>query len=144
MNFILKFEDRAGRLHPKWLDIIRVLLGIILMIKGISFIDNKDILFSMLQESGSWLPSLIIIHYSIVVYICCGFAIAAGLLTRLSVLFAIPIVLGTIIFNDLHRNLFELNSQPGYSILILFMLLFFLFYGAGNFSVDNYLKKIRE
>ena len=73
-----------------------------------------------------------------------GLFIAIGLLTRLIVLFQLPIVILSIIFIDYHQNLFALNSELGYLILILALVIFFLFYGSGPISVDNYISKRKE
>jgi uncharacterized membrane protein YphA (DoxX/SURF4 family) len=144
MYSLHKIESWADQHHPKWIDFLRILLGLILIIKGIAFIWNKDEVFLMVHSSTMEFLSFIIAHYVITAYLVGGLAVTSGFLTRFAILFQIPAVLGAIIFIDIHKGLFALNSDLVYSILILFLLFFFLFYGSGNYSVDYYLKKARE
>jgi uncharacterized membrane protein YphA (DoxX/SURF4 family) len=64
-----------------------------------------------------------------------------GLLTRVAILFQIPIVLGAIIFVNLPKGILSFNSEMELSILVLFLLVFFLIEGSGPLSVDEYIKK---
>lgn len=89
--------------HPKWLDVLRIILGIILFTKGVFFINDREIIVSMLQGSQLEFISIIIAHYVILAHLFGGFTITIGLFTRLSVAFQIPILLGAIIFVDLPR-----------------------------------------
>ena len=70
-----------------------------------------------------------------------GILIATGLITRWAVIFQIPILLGAVFFVNLPNGFTPINSEPGFSIAVLVLLIFFLFYGSGDFSLDNYLKK---
>lgn len=144
MYSLRKIESWADHHHPKWIDFLRILLGLILIIKGIAFIGNKDEVILMIRTSSFEFLSIVIAHYVITAYLVGGFAVTLGFFTRFAVLFQIPAVIGAIIFIDIHKGLFALNSELVYSVLILFLLLFFLFYGSGNYSVDYYLRKIKE
>jgi uncharacterized membrane protein YphA (DoxX/SURF4 family) len=127
--------------HPKWLDLIRILLGLIILTKGVAFIFNKEEVINMIQFSTSEFLSFIIAHYVITSFLVGGIAIIIGFFTRIACVLQVPAVLGSIVLVDYHKNLFALNSLVGYSVLVLFLLLFYTFYGAGVFSIDNYLKK---
>jgi len=144
MYTLHQLESWADHHHPKWIDFLRLILGLILIIKGIAFIGNKDEVILMIRTSSFEFLPFVIAHYVIAAYLIGGLAVTIGFLTRFAVLFQIPAVLGAIIFIDIHKGLFTLNSDLGYSILILFLLFFFLFYGSGNYSVDYYLKKYKE
>jgi putative oxidoreductase len=144
MYSLNKIESWADHHHPKWIDFLRILLGLILVIKGIAFIANKDEVILMVRYSVFEFLSFVIAHYVITAYLVGGLAVMLGFLTRFAILFQIPAVLGAIIFIDIHSELFALNSDLVYSILILFLLFFFLFYGSGNYSVDSYLRKVKE
>lgn len=144
MSSITKMEDWADRHHPKWIDYLRIILGIVLIIKGIAYIVNKEAVMQMFETSEYWVIHYGISHYVIGGSIACGIAIAAGLFTRVAVAFELPALIGSAIFIDMHKNLFALNSELLYSMLILALLLFFLFYGSGKFSVDAYLDKFIE
>jgi uncharacterized membrane protein YphA (DoxX/SURF4 family) len=141
MSTVIKIEQWADQHHPKWLEYLRIILGLILITKGIAYIVNKEQVINIIESSRYWVIHYAIAHYVIGGYIACGLAIALGLFTRIAVLFELPALFGSIIFLDLHKNLFALNSQVLYSVLIFAMLIFFLFYGPGNLSFDYYIRK---
>jgi len=145
MYWTQRIEDWANHHHPRWLDYLRVLLGIVLMIKGIALIVNRDqVIINMQLSNIDAFSFLVTSQYVLVFYIAGGLLVAAGLLTRVIVLFQIPILIATIIFIDYHQGLFALNSELIYSILILGLLIFFLIYGSGIFSVDYLMNKPKE
>jgi uncharacterized membrane protein YphA (DoxX/SURF4 family) len=134
-----KIEQWTNQHHPKWVDYLRIFLGIILLIKGITFIANKEQVVQMISNNEFWIFHYLIAHYVIGGYIVCGTAIIIGLFTRLVVLFEIPALLGSIIFAGMHKGLLAINSESAYSVIILALLLFFLVYGSGKISVDYYI-----
>ncbi len=141
MNRAIKIEHWADQHHPKWLEYLRILLGLILIVKGIAYVANKEQVINIIESSKYWVVHYAIAHYVIGGYITCGLAIAFGLFTRVAVIFELPALLGSIIFLDLHKNLLAINSQILYSILIFALLLFFLLYGPGTLSLDYYIQK---
>ncbi len=62
-------EQWADAHHPKWLDILRVFLGLVLVAKGISFIGNTELIANMLRDSSVEFLSIAIAHYVIVAHI---------------------------------------------------------------------------
>jgi uncharacterized membrane protein YphA (DoxX/SURF4 family) len=145
MYWLQRIEYWADHHHPKWIDYIRILLGLVLMLKGIALVLNHDQVIQNMRASNIDLFSFLVTsQYVIAFYITGGLLIAVGLLTRLITFLEIPILFATIIFIDYHRGLFTLNSELIYSILILGLLIFFFIYGSGNISVDNYLQKHKE
>ncbi len=144
MNTVQKMEDWADHHHPKWIDYLRILLGVILIVKGIVYVVNKDEVMLMFETSKIWVVHYVVSHYVIGGFLACGAAIAIGLLTRPAAAFEIPALLGSIIFIDFHRGLFALNSAAVYSIIILALLLFFMLYGGGTLSIDYYLTKHKD
>lgn len=139
-----KIDRWASQHHPKWLDLLRILLGLIFIIKGIAFIANKDIIMNTIAQNEYWVVHYAVAHYVIGGYIVCGTAIILGLFFRIAVLFEIPALIGSIFYIDMHKNLFALNSQLAYSIIILALLLFFFLYGPGKFSLDYYLQTHKD
>ena len=142
---MIKLESWADRHHPKWIDILRVVLGIIFIIKGVALIEHREQVIMMMEKSNIDLFTFSLSSQYVIAFdLAGGLFIAIGLLTRLIVLFQLPIVVLSIIFIDYHQNLFALNSQLGYLVLILALVIFFLFYGSGPISVDNYISKRKE
>jgi hypothetical protein len=59
--------------------------------------------------------------------------VSMSTITRIAILFQIPILIGAVIFVNLPKGFFAVNSELGFSVLVLFLLVFFLFYGSGPF-----------
>ncbi|HEY6906789.1 MAG TPA: DoxX family protein [Ignavibacteriaceae bacterium] len=145
MKWTLQIENWANRHHPKWIDYLRMLLGIILIMKGITLIINREqVMLNMEMSNIDVFSFLVTSQYVLVFYIAGGLLVAIGLLTRVIVLFQIPILVATIIFIDYHKGLFALNSELIYSVLILGLLIFYFIYGSGKISVDYILSITKE
>lgn len=145
MRWTQRIEDWADHHHPKWIDYLRVLLGVVLIFKGIALIVNREqVVINMEMSNIDVFSFLVTSQYVLIFYIAGGLLVAIGLLTRVITLCQIPILIATIIFINYHQGLFALNSDLIYSILILGLLIFFLIYGSGKFSVDYLLNKSKE
>jgi putative oxidoreductase len=143
MNLIQKVEHWGDTHHPKWIDIIRMVLGAALFMKGVEFMNNMDLLSSLMGKS-SFLSSFslgIMGHYIIMMNLIGGFLVAFGLLTRLACLLQIPILLGAVIFVNAPSGVVPPDSNWWLSLLILVMLIFFLIEGGGPWSADRLLKE---
>lgn len=137
MSFLKNIEQYGDAHHPKWLDILRILLGILLIVKGFIFIWNIVPLEQLLLERK--LP-VVLKYYVEFAHLFGGILILVGFKTRIAVLFQIPILIGAVFFN-FGNGIYATNSELEYSILILFLLIFFLIYGSGPLSADNILNK---
>ena len=137
-NAIKRFVDLH---HPRWMDIIRILLGIAIFIKGIYFIHNPEALLQILQNSkiSGW--TLIVEHHVAFTYLVGGILIAIGLITRIAIIFQLPVFFGSIFCCLTHRGFFSVFSDLTFSIIMFVLLIFFLIWGPGRFSVDAYMKK---
>ena len=144
MNSIQKIESWADQHHPLWLDYLRILLGIVLIVKGISYVANNEEVMNLIAQKEYWVIHYIIAHYVIGGYIVCGALIIIGLFFRIAVIFEIPALLGSIIFIDLHKTFFAINSELIYSVIVLALLLFFFFYGPGKRSIDYYIQTHKD
>ena len=147
MNALQKIEYWADHHHPVWLDAIRIILGLVLITKGIAFISNRQEIIHRLSTSSTGMSELAAFyaaHYVIVVFIVGGLFVAIGFITRWALLFQLPAMLGEIIMVNFHRNFFALNSQLNYQILVLVLMMFFILYGSGKISFDHWLLKWKE
>lgn len=70
-----------------------------------------------------------------------GILISLGLITRWAVVFQIPILIGAVILTGKQSGMFDFYSQFWLSLLVLALLVLFLVYGSGPFSVDEHLRK---
>ena len=126
--------------HPRWLVVLRVVLGICLILKGIFFLVNTSTLEELVKGSlvanrTDWL--VIFITWS---HLLGGFLIIIGLLTRWAVLLNIPILMGAVIFINTQRDYFGAFEMP-FALLVLVLLIFFLVEGGGPISLDNFFSK---
>ena len=158
MNLLQKFEYWGDRHHPKWLDIIRIALGIFLFYKGIDFLRNTSVLISLMSNRSPFGSFVIILigHYVTFAHIIGGIFLTIGMFTRAACLIQIPILLGAIIFVNINatRDTFSPYSELSLSIIILLLLIYFLIIGNGPLSVkmppeehqkehEDYINKVR-
>ena len=146
MNFLQRFEQWGDAHHPKWLDIIRILLGIFLCYKGIDFLQNASALTGPLSTKTSFGNFTVIIlgHYVTFAHILGGILLVLGLFTRFACLIQIPILLGAIIFINSAKDVFRPYSELFFSILVLLLLIYFLIVGNGPWAVKLKEEKKRE
>lgn len=146
MNLLYSIEKWGDTHHPKWLDFIRMLLGIFLFIRGVLFINNMDQLSALMTKS-EFLGSMslgVLAHYVVFAHIVGGALVAFGLLTRLACLVQIPVLLGAVFFINSDSGIISLNEGLWLSILVLALLIFFLVSGSGPISVDEQMRRQAE
>ncbi|MBX3254099.1 MAG: DoxX family protein [Chitinophagaceae bacterium] len=146
MNLLQNIERWGDAHHPKWLDFIRMLLGIFLFLKGVEFINNMDKLI-VIMERSEFLGSIslgILAHYIVFAHLVGGILIAVGLLTRLAALVQIPVLLGAILFVNFSQGILAPHADLWMSVLVLGLLIYFLIAGSGPVSVDAAMKKQPE
>ena len=136
-NTLTHFGDTH---HPGWIDILRIGLGIAIFIKGIFFLSNSEALLTIMQNSNLKGWSFILQHHVAFTYLVGGILIAIGLLTRIAILFAIPVFFGSIFCCITHFGFFSVFSDLGFSVVILAFLILFLVIGPGPWSVEKYMK----
>ena len=139
MNLLEKFEQWGDRHHPKWLDIIRIALGLFLCYKGVDFLRNASSLISVMSSRQPFSSFIIVLlaHYVTFAHILGGFFLTIGLFTRAACLIQIPILIGAIIFININvaKDTFSPYSELVLSILVLLLLIYFLIIGNGPLSV---------
>jgi Predicted membrane protein len=140
MNLLQRLEFWGDRHHPKWLDILRIALGIFLCFKGIQFAENITAMQNLMTGNVPFSSFMIILvgHYIVFAHIMGGFMLALGMLTRFACLIQIPIVIGAIIFINTSPGMFRPFSELVLSIVILGLLIYFMIIGSGPWSFDHY------
>ncbi|MFB5945031.1 DoxX family protein [Albibacterium profundi] len=146
MNLIQKVEYWGDTHHPQWLDILRIALGIFIFIKGVLFIADTNSVLRLLEDTAFQPNAWAIIHYVAFAHLVGGIFIAFGLLTRIFVVFQLPILIGAVFFVNLTNGLSYLNSELWVSVLVLILLLVFLVVGSGSgtYSTDGLIKRRRS
>ena len=137
MNLMQRLEDWGNHHHPKWLDLIRITLGVFLCYKGIDFLQNTSSLIDVMKSRAPFGSFLLILlaHYVLFAHILGGILLIFGLLTRIACLIQIPILLGAIIFINSAPNELRPYSELFLSIIVLLLLVYFLIIGNGPWSV---------
>lgn len=138
MNLLQRVENWGDHHHPKWLDIIRIALGVFLLIKGIEFLNNMSTVMDLMTSQVPFNSFILILlgHYIVFAHIVGGFLLILGILTRFACLIQIPILLGAIIFIN-SGNIMQPYSELIISILVLILLIYFLIVGNGPWSLAN-------
>jgi putative oxidoreductase len=75
------------------------------------------------------------------IHIAGGVMIALGIMTRWAALFQIPILSGAVILSLSSVQPMQIYAQLIVSTITLILLIAFVIYGSGPFSVDAFFKK---
>lgn len=129
--------------QPKWLTLLRILLGVILLYKGFIFLKNSVLVESLLKnnpfqivDDNSSTVALIITYINLLG----GFFIIIGLFTRWMCILQIPILLGAIFFVQDMASVSFANTELLLSIAVFVLLLVFAVKGSGAISADEYFR----
>jgi len=136
MNYLKRLESWGDSHHPKWLDLVRIALGIFLCFKGIQFYNNMGTMMNLMANKTSFDSFVVVMlsHYIVFAHLLGGFLLALGLLTRFACLIQIPILLGAVILINSSPDLLRPFSELLISIVVLALLIYFLIVGNGPWS----------
>lgn len=118
------------------IELLRVFLGALLFMKGYFFIENINDIYGLIEENMEY-SSFIIAHYVAVAHLVGGLMLAFGLFTRLASIVQLPVLFGAVFLIDSQDTMLATGSQFEYSLVVLVLLLVFLIYGGGKWSVDH-------
>lgn len=137
MDFLHRAEQWGDTHHPKWLDIVRIALGIFLCYKGIDFLRNMGQLQDLMEKNMSFgaFAVMSIGHYIVFAHILGGIFLTIGVLTRFACIIQIPILLGAIILVNFSVDSMRPYSEGILSVLVLLLLIYFLIIGNGPLSL---------
>ncbi|MFT3932336.1 MAG: DoxX family protein [Chitinophagaceae bacterium] len=141
MDLLHRVEFWGDRHHPKWMDFIRIALGLFLCMKAIEFPQQMSYVIQKMPNSLSGNAFLIVLlgHYVLFGHLMGGLLLIAGIFVRFACLIQIPILLGAIIFVNSSGELWKPYSELSISIVVLLLLFYFLVAGNGHLSVAKYL-----
>jgi len=140
MDMLNKIERWGDTHHPAWMDVVRIGLGVLLFVKGISFISDTTRLSHLISNMDFHLYSVMAVHYVAFAHIFGGFLIALGCLTRISAVFQIPILITAVFFVNIRSGFSYLNSELWLSMITLLLVITFAVIGSGRFSMDEWMK----
>jgi uncharacterized membrane protein YphA (DoxX/SURF4 family) len=129
--------------YPFLFVLLRVVLGMVLTIRGVFFLTSIEPLFHLIRSSSL---NELNMNMSLALFVCWahllgGTFIVLGLLTRVSALVQIPILLGAIVFINLNSRLAFSFPELLLSVVVLILSVFFALAGGGKISMDNYAKR---
>jgi len=136
MSIVQRVELWGDRHHPKWLDIIRIALGIFLCYKGIQFLNNMSSMLDLLTNKVSFgsFSIMLMSNYVAFAHLLGGILLIFGMLTRFACLLQIPILLGAVFLVNSTGDLLRPFSETYLAILVLLLLIYFLIIGNGPWS----------
>jgi putative oxidoreductase len=127
--------------YPSFLLLMaRIVLGVILIIKGIFFISHAQVLKELIIQSRFAGGVGFFTAYITFAHLFGGVFIIIGLITRVAALLQVPVLLGAIFFILPAQNLSDFGSDFIISVVVLGLLIYVLVKGAGEISMDHYLK----
>lgn len=137
MNIVQRVELWGDRHHPKWLDIIRIGLGVFLCFKGIQFLGNMSGMLNLMTTKMSFgsFTAMLMSNYIAFAHILGGILMIMGVLTRFACLLQIPILVGAIFFINLSADMYRPLSELYQSIIVLLLLICFLVVGNGHWQM---------
>jgi len=137
MKAIVRMNKWANAHTSIGLDALRIGLGIFLFWKGMQFAGQTRELVQLIAPKDPVPATLIFAHYIAMSHLAGGILVAIGLLTRLSLVFQFPILVGAVIINFTGTLDIPALAQ---AIAALSATMFFLIVGSGKHSVDYTLK----
>lgn len=122
--------------YPFLFVILRVMLGLILAIRGIFFITSIQPLFHLIKSSSLSglnmdMTLALVISW---VHLLGGTFIILGLLTRISAWAQIPILIGAVLFINLNSSLSQSFSELLLSVFVLILSVLFAIAGGGEYQ----------
>lgn len=144
MSLMHQMNEWSSKHHPKWLVVLRIVLGLCLFFKGFGFIQNSVELTSYFSESSFFQKARVLNTVIPWVHLLGGTMIIAGLFTRFWSLVQIPILFGAIFFVNTKSGVFAGESELMFPIIILILLIFFFIEGGGPISLDNYFRNYKK
>ena len=127
--------------QPKWLTLLRIILGFIILWKGFTFFKDAVTVENLLKNGNlrmlndnSSLIAFLITYLNLLG----GFFIIVGLFTRWICLIQIPIIIVAIVFINTREGAGVSGTELVLSIIVLILLVLFTIKGSGYLSADEY------
>jgi len=138
MDTSVKGLNKWANAHTnRWLDFLRIVLGVFFIYKGAYFITNNRDFEDLIAPVSNFLGGMLTFHYIAAAHIVGGIMIIFGLLTRWAIIAQLPILIGAVllnIFGEMHLGNFVL------ALVTLGISMFFAFFGGGKHSADYFFK----
>jgi putative oxidoreductase len=131
--------------HRSWcMDLVRMYLGVGLFAKGLAFLAHREELVQTMVDHDIVWSGMALAHFVILTHIFGGLLMAVGMGTRIGALIQIPNLIGATFFVNWSGGLWGFAEELRFSALVLFLLIMFVWYGAGPLSIDARLERSGE
>lgn len=137
MQSITRLNRWANAHTNIFTDSLRVLLGVFIFLKGLSFATDAEYLFHVLRTVSGHGDYVFLVEYVALAHLCGGVFIVLGLVTRLAALVQMPILVGAVTVNFIGAMNY---AHLGQALIAFFACAFFIFYGSGKHSIDKMLR----
>lgn len=137
MELVRKLNKWSNSHFTVPMNLLRIFLGLFIFGKGIEFMYGTQELVALLGSENSVGWTLLFAHYVAMSHIAGGILVFLGLITRLVLLFQLPIFAGALILHWIQGADSLLILQAGGALFLSFV---FVVYGSGRYSVDKELK----
>jgi len=143
MDLLHRLEHWGDEHHPRWVDFVRIALGIFLCIKGIQFPGQASVVLNKMPSflSSDYFFLSMLQYYILFAHLLGGIFLIAGIFVRFACLIQIPILIGAIIFINTTIYTWSPFAELSISIVVLLLLFYFMLVGNGRLSLAKYLKE---
>lgn len=143
MTTIDRIENWGNSHRIAALDYLRIVVGLFISYKGMSFLANIQDLYGITGGTDLKFVSVIIAHYVVFFHTLGGPLIVMGLFTRFICAMQVPILLGAIFLVNSPKGFLSMGDhmELEVSILTLVAILLFIVFGAGRLSIDHIRRK---
>ena len=124
------------------ITIVRVLVGLIIIFKSVSFIYDNALAVEGITKTGIGIftkNSEILAFVVAYLGLLCGLFITIGMFTRIAAIIQIPVLILAVFFVNIH-SIGENLAEFLLSMVTLVLLIYFARKGSGPLSADEYLK----
>jgi len=145
MNLLDQMEPWAEPKRNKVFDYLRIVLGLFIIYKGVTFTQNITELQQM-SETVNIMLAAFLSTYVTTAHLIGGALLAFGLFTRWMSLIQIPILLGAVFLVNFPKGFMSMagNIELTESIIVLIGLGFFFVMGAGVNSIDELRRRDKQ
>lgn len=141
MSLINRISHWSEVHHIQWREYLRIFLGIIILAKGVSFVADREAVRSLIEQTNFQLYIWGAVHYVVFTHVVGGLFIILGFQTRLASILLLPVLIGAVFFVNITRGFSFLNSEFWLSLLVMILLILFVIWGSGRYSLDNMMNK---
>lgn len=140
MNIFTKIAQWADNHNPKWLALVRLLLGAAILLRGVIFLDNSIELGKLVNATGFSNAELItgLLPW---IHIASGFLLIIGLFCRFVAMVQIATIVASMIFLYTPSPMFTTQMNVVYCLINILLLSVFVVEGSGTLSLGGYFKE---